>query len=94
MATIKQHIAATRDADLRTRVIAAAERAGIDAPSHWTDANLGKIVDANIGDTTLADVHAYAVASYQPTPRPGEDDTKITDAQVEAAVANVNGGTP
>lgn len=92
MATIAEHIAARNDNDLLQRLIAAAERAGIPSPQAWAEMNRGAIVAADIGDTTLSDVHAFAVASYEPTPRPGEDDTKITDPQVEAAVTAMLAG--
>lgn len=90
MATIAEHMAARNDNDLLQRLVAAAERAGIPSPQAWAEANRGAIVATQIGETTLADVHAYAVASYEPTPRPGADASKITDPQVEAAVAAVS----
>lgn len=89
MATIAQHMAARNDNDLLQRLIAAAERAGIPSPQAWAETNRGAIVSVTAEGTTLADVHAYAVASYEPTPRPGADDTKVTDVQIEAAVAAV-----
>lgn len=92
MATIAEHMAARNDNDLLQRLIAAAERAGIPSPQAWAEMNRGAIVSVTAEGTTLADLHAYAVASYEPTPRPGEDDTKVTDPQVEAAVAAVLAG--
>lgn len=91
MATLAQHIAARNDNDLLARLIAAAEQAGIPNAQQWAEQHRGELVSTQIDGTTLADVHAYAVASYTPTPRPGADDTKITDAQVAAAVAEVHG---
>lgn len=44
-----------------------------------------------IDGTTVADVHAYAVATYQPTPRPGVNPAAVTDTQIAAAVAAVRG---
>src|SRR5699024_9736821 len=73
MATIAEHIAARNDLDLLARLVAAAERAGIDNAQAWAEIHRGALVSTDIGDTTVADVHAYAVASYEPTPRPGED---------------------
>ena len=89
MATIAEHIAARNDLDLLARLVAAAERAGITNPQAWAEANRGRLVAADLGETTVADVHAYAVANYTPTPRPGEDPAAVTDAQIEAAVAAV-----
>lgn len=91
MATIAEHIAARNDNDLLQRFIAAAERAGIESAQYWAEANRGALVKADLGETTVADVHAYAVSQYEPTPRPGEDPTLVTDAQIEAAVAVVRG---
>lgn len=91
MATIAEHIAARNDADLRERFVAAAERAGIDAPAHWVDSLMGRLVDTDIGETSVGDVHAYAVATYEPTPRPGQNPAAVTDPQIEAAVASVRG---
>lgn len=89
MATIAEHIAARNDLDLLERLVAAAERAGITDPQAWAEANRGRLVAADLGETTVADVHAYAVANYTPTPRPGQDPASVTDAQIEAAVAAV-----
>jgi len=92
MATLAQHTAARNDNDLLSRLIAAAEQAGIDSPQAWAEANRGALVAAKIdGDTTVADVHAYAVATYEPTPRPGENPAAVTDAQIIEAVEAVRG---
>lgn len=87
MATTAQHNAARNDNDLLARLIAAAEKSGVANAQQQVEANRGRLVAADIGGTTLADVHAYAVASYEPTPRPGDDATKITDEQLDGAVA-------
>ena len=89
MATIAEHIAARNDLDLLARLVAAAERAGIDNAQAWAETHRGALVSTDIGDTTVADVHAYAVATYEPTPRPGENPSAVTDDQIEAAVAAV-----
>ena len=89
MATIAEHIAARNDLDLLARLVAAAERAGITNPQAWAETHRGALVSTDIGDTTVADVHAYAVATYEPTPRPGENPSAVTDDQIEAAVAAV-----
>lgn len=86
MATLAQHIEARNDDDLLARFVAAAEQNGVPFPQNWVGQNIGSLVAAEIGDTTVADVHAYAVASYEPTPRPGADASKVTDSQVISAV--------
>lgn len=89
MATIADHIAARNDTDLLQRFVAAAERANIPNPQAWAEANRGRLVAADIGGSTVADVHAYAVATYDPPPRPGENPAAVTDPQIEAAVETV-----
>lgn len=89
MATLAQHTKARNDVDLQARFVAAAEQAGVPQAANWAGQYAGELVAADIGETTVADVHAYAVATHEPTPAPGADDTKITDAQIEAAVAAV-----
>ena len=87
MATSAQHIAASRDADLRERLIAVAEMEGIDAPSFWVESNIGKLLSTTVSaEQVLADVHAYAVATYVPAPRPGENPAIITDEYLRTAV--------
>lgn len=89
MATIAQHIRARNDDDLLERLIAAAERAGLSNAAQWVESNRGRLVSVDLGETTVADVHAYAVATYDPGPRPGQNPAAVTDAQLEAAVAAV-----
>lgn len=89
MATLNEHITARNDADLLARFVAAAEVAGIDNPQGWAEQHRGELVSAKIGDTTCSDVHAYAVATYQPTPRPGANPAAVTDNQIMAAVKAV-----
>lgn len=90
MATLAQHIAARNDNDLLARFIAAAEVTGIDNPQGWAEQHRGELVAAKVdGDHTVSDVHAYAVATYQPTPRPGANPAAVTDNQIMAAVKAV-----
>lgn len=91
MATLAEHITARNDADLLARFIAAAEVTGIDNPQGWAEQHRGELVAAKIdGDgKTVSDVHAYAVATYQPTPRPGANPAAVTDPQIMAAVQKV-----
>ena len=90
MASTADHIAARNDTDLLQRLVAAAEQAGIDGAQAWVEANRGRIIAAKItGDTTIADVHAYAVATYEPAPRPGENPAAVTDPQLAEAIQAV-----
>ena len=75
--------------DLLARFIAAAEVTGIDNPQGWAEQHRGDLVSAKVGDTTCSDVHAYAVATYKPTPRPGANPAAVTDNQIMAAVKAV-----
>lgn len=90
MATLAEHIAARGDRDLMERVAAAAEKNGIPNARQWAEQNMGAIVSTTLdGDTSVADVYAYAVATYEPTPPPGLNPAAVTDPQiVEAVVAN------
>lgn len=92
MATLAEHIAARSDQDLLARITAAAEVAGIPAPAHWASTHAGQIVSTDVEGSNLATVHAFAVSQYEPTPRPGEDPSRVTDSQIEAAVAAVLAG--
>lgn len=85
MATLADHIAARNDSDLMQRIVAAAEAQGISNPQMWAEANRGAIVSKTIGDTTLADVFAYAKAT-KGLPA-GADPAIVTDEQIIAAVA-------
>lgn len=90
MATLAQHTAARKDDDLLARFIAAAEQLGIsNEASLWVEQNRGRLVAVDIANTTVADVHAYAVATYSPTPRPGENPAAVTDDQIRAAIEAV-----
>ena len=92
MATSAQHIAARNDSDLLARFIAVAEQLDIPNAQAWVEQNRGRLVATDIEGTTIADVHAYAVATYVPTPRPGENPAAVTDGQlgnaIEALTAN------
>lgn len=94
MATLAEHIAARKDDDLLDRLVAAAERAGVPSPRVWVEQRLGELVAVDVGETSLATLYAYAVATYEPTPRPGEDATKITDEHVRLAVEGVKTAAP
>lgn len=89
-ATLAQHIAARNDTDLLARVVAAAEQANVPNPQQWAEQHIGSIVAAELaGDTSIADVHAYAVS--QMPPRPGLNPAAVTDDQIREAVAEISG---
>ena len=65
--TLAEFIAAANDADLRGRLIAAAQEAGIRNAEQWVDQNRGDLTRANVSDpgnadATVASVYAYAAA--------------------------------
>lgn len=88
MATLQEQIAARDDEDLKNRMVAAAERQHIPQPKQWVEENMGRLVSTPIGDTTISDVHAYAVATYNPPPRPGANPAAVTDPQILDAVSS------
>lgn len=69
MATLAEHTAARNDADLRARFVAAAEMAGISNLEQWVNQQIGRLVSAQVGDTTVTDVHAYADRGALPADR-------------------------
>lgn len=91
MATSAQHIAARNDTDLMARFIAVAEKANVPNAQAWVETNRGRLVSTSVDGTTIADVHAYAVATYEPVPRPGENPAAVTDTQLAEAVTALMG---
>lgn len=92
--TTAQHIAARNDADLRERLIAVAEQQQIPNAAGFVEQNLGRLVSADIGGTTLTAVHAYASQVYRDAvaalpPKPGLNPAAVTDAQLADAVTEV-----
>lgn len=86
-------MAASSDTDLRDRVRAAADARGL--PLNWTDLHMGRLVATEIPaggeQTTIAHVYGYALATYTPAPRPGENPAAVLDQHVRDAVAAVLG---
>ena len=95
MASIADMIAASTDTDLRARVRAAADARGL--PLNWTDLHMGRLVATEIqsgGDqTTIANVYGYALATYTPTPRPGENPAAVLDSMIFDAIGTIDAGT-
>lgn len=82
---------AAGDELLVERIASAAAEAGINNPEGWARLNARRVVATPItpeGETP-ASVFAYAVATYQPAPRPGENRAAVTDDYLRAAVAAV-----
>ena len=83
-------VAAAQDSDLIERLAAVAAQVGVEGdPRQWAAAHALRLVSEPVGDSTVAAVYEYAVATYQPTPRPGADTTKVLDAHLVAAVEGV-----
>lgn len=91
MATLAQHTAARNDTDLLVRLIAAAEQASIPNAQQWAEQHRGALVSAQIGDTSISDVFAFAQTEKATYKRAGEDPAYVTDAQISAAVQAVRG---
>ena len=85
--------AAAADPDLLARITAAAASAGVTNPQAWAQMNALNVVSQPITGEggTVASVHAYAVATYNPPPRPGANPAAVTDAYIRAAVAAARG---
>jgi len=93
VASLAEHNAARNDDDLTQRFIAAAEQLGVSNNAQmWVDQNRGAIVAVRTGEgeeDTISDAHAYAVATYNPPPRPGVNPAAVTDNQIKIAIQAV-----
>ena len=83
---------AAADEDLLDRLISAAAAEGIDSPEGWAKMNARRIVAEPLAAVSPSGVivFAYAVAGYQPAPRPGQNPGAVTDAYLRAAVQSVH----
>ena len=92
MASIADLMAASTDTDLRARVRAAADARGL--PLNWTDLHMGRLVATEIEaageQTSIADVYGYALATYTPAPRPGENPAAVLDSMIFDAIDTIN----
>ena len=89
MATSAALIAAAQDRDLLARAIALAAESGIENPQAFIESRRHQLAAAPVDDSgtnSVASVYEFAQASYTPTPRPGEDETKVTDTHLKAAI--------
>jgi hypothetical protein len=99
MPTTSEHIAARDDQDLRSRLVAAAEQAGVPNAAGAVYDSLGALMAAPISvngeETSITAVHAYAaavrrehLAAPQAQP-PGLNPGAVTDAHLHAAIQTV-----
>lgn len=92
MTALNDIIAAARDTDLRDRVTAAAEEAGIPNATQWAWDNMIRLVLKPSADgQVIADAHAYATATRNAAlaavpPPPGQNPAAVLDAWLRAAV--------
>lgn len=95
MASIADLMAASTDTDLRARVRAAADARGL--PLNWTDLHMGRLVATEIEaageQTSIANVYGYALATYEPTPRPGENPFAVLDSMIFDAIDTIDAET-
>lgn len=84
-------IAASKDQDLRDRAVALAST--MDPPLSAADVESLRMrlatAPVDEGGNTVASVFEYAVANYEPAPRPGEDPAAVTDAHILYALAHI-----
>ena len=73
-----------------TRTFALAESdPDFSMPQSWVEQNWGRIISAPITEDghTMVKGHAYAVATFVPTPLPGANLAAVTDDQIRSAIA-------
>lgn len=82
-------LAASRDADLLARLMALGATLGL-SQAQVEEARM-RLASAPVDGSgnTVASVYEYAAASYAPTPRPGEDASKVTDAHLLHALGTI-----
>ena len=82
---------ASRDPDLRDRLMSAAAEAGVPNPAAWVEENSRRLAAAPVdeaGSDTIAGVYAYAKASRPPAP--GANPAAVLDSYIRHAVQAVN----
>ena len=89
MPTSASLIAAARDADLTARIIALGRAA------RHTEQDVRDAIPVLVGKpadnatATIASVYEYTVATYDPTPRPGENPAAVTDEHIMHALGQM-----
>ena len=82
-------IAASRDSDLLARMVALGSTIGLTQAD--VEAQRTKLASAPVDSegNTVASVYEYARATYNPTPRPGENPAAVTDAHILHAIGTI-----
>lgn len=97
MATSIQIIEASKDADIRARLVAMAAAEGVQAPENWVAMNLHALIAKDLdgdGDSnpSIASVFEFAVVETRKiarVPRAGENEALVTDALLVSAIQAV-----
>lgn len=89
--TSAQIIAASSDADLQRRLRAVAASMGIENPQGWVESRLDELAAAPVNNNgeTVGSVYEYALLTYEPAPRPGENPAAVTDDHIRHAIEHV-----
>lgn len=89
--TSAQIIAASSDGDLQRRLRAIASSLGIENPQGWVESRLDELAAAPVDDegNTVGSVYEYALLTYKPAPRPGENPAAVTDDYLRHAIEHV-----
>lgn len=82
-------IGASRDDDLLARMVALGATLGLSQGEVEAARTRLAAAPATDNGDTIASVHAYAVATYQPTPRPGENPAAVTDEHILHALRTI-----
>lgn len=82
-------IAAARDNDLFERAVALGSTLGLTRAD--VEAHRMKLASAPVDSesNTVASVYEYASATYNPTPRPGQNPAAVTDAHILHALRTI-----
>lgn len=83
-------IAASNDSDLLARAVALGATIGLTQAD--VEAQRTKLASAPVdesGENSLASLFEYALATYEPAPRPGEDPSKVTDTHILYALDSI-----
>lgn len=93
MPTSSQILAVRDDQDLRQRIeaLVALDPEITENASMWVQNHIYQLAAARIAgpDDSVASVLDYAIATYRPTPRPGENPAAVTDDHIRTAVTAV-----
>ena len=83
-------IAASRDSDLLARMVALGATIGLtQADVESARTRLAAAPVDSSGENSIGSVFEFAEATYSPTPRPGEDPSKVTDSHILFALREI-----